>query len=149
MSKKIKVGTSPVLMIMIGAIIISVLAFSILTVLGLSDFRSDEQKKEEAREELLSHSLINVAIRFAKNSDQLSVEKISCYKINASGNTKIYVRVDYDNGTVKCYSNVTGSIYAGISAETYNLTKRQYRILSELVVEGENLAIVFEEARNS
>ncbi len=149
MSKKIKVGTSPILMILIGVIIVSVLTFSILTVLGLMDFRSDEQKKAEAREELLSHSLISVAMKFAKDLDPLSVERISCYKISASGNSKIYVRIDFDGGTVKCYSNVTGSIYAGISPETYNLTKRQYRILSDLVVEGENLAIVFEEARKN
>ena len=158
MDEKIKPGKSPLYILILILISICIVGFLTFIILGIADFRSKEEKAEDYRQELISHSLFDDALRFGKdileNSDSLSnkgtVKKISCLSIPKSGTLKKgkkVVQIEYNNDLPPyCYSTTIGNSYVLTPSLNYDLFKGQYSIYTELVLEGGDLDILFEEA---
>jgi hypothetical protein len=151
MEKKLKVGVSPTLFVMWMLIFAMVAGFCATTYLGLVDLRTEEQIREEEREKLINHDLFDDAMIFAedivKEGKQRMIISISCVKVRISGGIQKGVIVKWKGQDGEhCYliSSLTNK-YRAVSYNTYNSVINDGRIISELIIQGEDLSILFEE----
>lgn len=154
MVDKLKVGISLILIIMRILIACMIIGFCATTVLGGVDFRTEEEIQLEHRNQVINNSLFEEAMNFGKEivtkNEQDIVKSVSCLKIRKSKTTIKLVLIDYKGSYVdKCYMTTHIGIYALVSTNNYSLMKKNYREFSELVLEGEDLEILYEEVINN
>lgn len=158
MENKLKIGGSPIYLLIKFLIIVCILGFCVLTILGLMDFRSEEQKSLDYRKSLTNHTLFDDAKRFAQDiletPDSIvnrdTVKRISCLHVLVSISTqekKKLVLIELKNSTLSfCYITYVGDSYIMTPEDNYRLYRNNSKTISELILEGEDLDILFEEA---
>ena len=157
MDEKLKVGKSPLYVLTVCVAVICVVAFLVFSVLGLVDFRTDKQKEADYRKELINHSLFDDAKEFAEKilesvdniTNRNTVVRISCirtYNSSYRNEEQKVVLIEY-NSVTYCYSTTKySSSYILCNPQVYSVLKNNSRVLSKLILEGEDLNILFEEA---
>lgn len=132
--------------------VVCVGGFLVCCFLGLVDIRTDEQKQIDHREELIAHSLFQETKEFVKSkiSYPQSIQRISCKKFNTSNGYKKLMLIEFKNNAPSdCYFTAIGNSYLKVPEENFSNLEYHYRLVSELVLEGDDLVILFEEMGNS
>ena len=152
--KTIKPGY-PVLILKL-LLALCVLGFCICSYFAFTDTRSEEQKQADHREELINQPLFEDAKIFADKilkepSTLLSrtkVTRISCMKISISKTIKKIVLIETTRSDFSvCYYTAYGDQYVKVGTDMYDQMYNYKR--SELILEGQDLDILFEEAEKS
>ena len=151
MNENVKIPSSAILILSRILAAIFLVGFIVTTAIGVIDFRTEKQKENEQREYIVNHSLFSVAEKFAKDilEDSGSVdslEKISCVEVKAGEKFKKVVLIEYKNTKKKCYVSVAGDLYASTTEDMYSKYKEVGLKKAELVLMGDDLNILFEEA---
>lgn len=157
MDEKLKVGKSPLCVLTVCVAVICVVAFLVFSVLGLVDFRTDKQKEEDYRNELIENPLFEDAEKYAKEilyspdsiTNRNTLIRISCirvYNSNHPNDEQRVILLEYTTATY-CYSTTQySSAYMVCNPSLYSAVKNNSRVLNKLVLEGDDLNILFEEA---
>ena len=158
MEDKLKIGISPILLIMRLLILFVIIGFCATTVLGVVDFRTEEEIQEDYRESIVNHSLFDEAKMCGKevldsrdnilNED--TVTRISCLQVNLSGEMKKVLLIETVNTEISfCYATYLRDSYVLVASDVYRNYKKFGRVVAELVLEGEDLEILYEEVINN
>ncbi len=137
-------------------LVLCVLGFCICSFFAFVDVRTEEQKQADYREELISQPLFEEAKIFADKIlkepsvllSRAKVTRISCMKISISKTIKKVVLIE----TIKsdfsvCYYTAYGGQYVKVGTDMYDQMYNYKR--SELILEGQDLDILFEEAEKA
>ena len=152
MSKELKVRPSPMLVLCYVAIAICILGFLACSVLGLVDFRSEEQKEIDYRNELVESGLFKEAKRVisyinkypSQGPKKTEIMSISCWGISKIGSTRAVVRITtYDN--ICYYYRVTKEFEVAFASENLYTDFVIDGRFSNLTLKDKELEILFEE----
>ena len=159
MDNEIKLKCSPMLLLMRGILLVCILGFLTCSFFAFADLRSEEEKELEYKTQLIEHPLFSDAKEFAKEmiwhnkyngfyAEEENTTRISCLKVRLSGSITKVVLIETSNGESYCFMSSKSRPYA-ITPYTsmYRQLKREGLVLSELILEGDDLNIVFEEAQ--
>ena len=155
MDEKIRVGISPIYFLTVLVTIVSVVSFFVFSIVGLVDFRSEEERAAEHRESIINNPMFADAERYAKSiltapdsiKNRDTVKRVYCVNILKSiqKDTKVKAVVIECYGGSYYYLNTKGYYVTSYYDMYYQMT-REGKVLSELELVGEDLDILFEEA---
>ena len=146
MNVKLKVTKSPMLRLVHILTVLCILGFLVCTFLAATDLRTEEQKAAEHRQSLMSHSLFETTSECAKLFRQrhpsYTISRISCVgTVRSSAKAAL---IETNHGTF-CYATVQGVWGVETYLEFYdNIASPQFNYY-ELVIEGDDISILFEE----
>ena len=155
MKKEFTIRPSPVVTILMLLLAACVIGYCLCSFFAFADLRSEEQKEIDYREELIGNALFKEAQTILKKHfpgpKRATISRISCMRVRISDDVDNLILVETKDPNISyCYRTVYGDFYTIVSDTSYNSFKfGGYKVYSELILEGEDLKILFEETERT